>query len=425
MLNTEAKVGGVTVIGLILLAYMIVHLGDGIFGNRGYPVEVVFANVGGLKQGNAVRYAGVDVGLIKAVAIAPDGVRTTLLINPEVKIPAGSKFLIGADGIMGEKYIEIVPAANSTEFLAAGSVVRGEEPQKMDHLLASADKMLVEMKTLMQSFNAIVGDEKFKTALRDTAVNAQDISANLNAMSATLARMAANNEGDIHTLVGNLRDMSADLRTVAGRVDSMMAGLDNHGQTSRDLRETIANLRSTSARVEKMAAVLEGVTTDPQMVKTIKETVQNAHDASAKANRMLGKLDGFNVKPSVDLLYKSSAATKFRGDADLRVGVSAHQFALFGINGIGDNPMTELQVGRTDGRFSSRAGIVDSKVGIGFDSKWGDHFQLSVDVYDPSAAKVKLRTEYQLSGDTFLVGENDAINKDSQYGTYFGLKKTF
>jgi hypothetical protein len=86
-LSTEAKVGAVSLIGLLLLGYMIVYLGGVSFGEKGYPVTAVFSEVGGLKEGNVVRYAGVDIGKVDAVRTSDKGVEVRLLINPGIKIP--------------------------------------------------------------------------------------------------------------------------------------------------------------------------------------------------------------------------------------------------------------------------------------------------------------------------------------------------
>ena len=65
------------------------------------------------------------------------------------------------------------------------------------------------------------------------------------------------------------------------------------------------------------------------------------------------------------------------------------------------------------------------KVGVGVDAKLGKQLKLSFDVYDPNDVRVKLRTQYQLAPDTFLVGETDNLNKSSEKSTYIGVRQTF
>ena len=56
-LSTEARVGAVTLVGLILLLFMAVQLGEISLGrDKGYIVYAEFKQVGGLRQGNRQRF---------------------------------------------------------------------------------------------------------------------------------------------------------------------------------------------------------------------------------------------------------------------------------------------------------------------------------------------------------------------------------
>jgi len=423
-LSTEAKVGSVSVIAFILLAYMIIHLGDFNFGDKGYQVQAVFGQVNGLKQGNVLRYAGVDVGYIKEIEVLPEGVKVTFTINPGVKIPVGSTFRIGSDGLVGEKHINISPPVQSKGFLSPDDIVRGEDLVALDQVIASSDRVLAEIHQLVKSLNEILGDDKVKTAMKDSILNAKELTHNLNVMSAALARMAQNNEGNVNSMMGNLSAMSATLRDVAERVDVMLAGVDNDGQTVRDLRETIGNIKSTSTRIERMATSLEGVVTDPETANNIKETLKNARSVSEKANKMLTKVESISTKAGFEVLYDNKTG-KYRSNADLRINTSPQDFAIIGVTGIGDGSKGNFQIGKGSEEFAGRAGVIDSKVGIGADAKLGKQLKLSVDVYDPNDVRVKLRTEYQLAPDTFIVGQTNNINKSSEKTTYLGVRQTF
>ncbi|MCE5286571.1 MAG: MlaD family protein [Pelosinus sp.] len=423
-MSNEAKVGGFTVAGLMLLAYMIIHLSGFSFGDKGYEVQAVFSHVNGLKPGNVVRFAGVDVGKVTLVQVVPEGIRATLEIGKGVQIPESSRFSIGADGLLGEKYIEITPAETNGRFLAPNSVVYGVEPQGLDTLIASADSVLGDVQKLVRSLNDILGDEKVKASLKDSAINAKAITENLSLMSAAMARMAMNNEADVAAMVQNLKGMAVSLNSVSQRIDKMVASVDNDGQTASDLREALANIRITSARVEKMAAALEGVVTDPKTASNIKETLKNARDASEKANKMLSKLDSIKVQPSVDVLYNFDSG-KYKTNADVRIATSPQDFAIIGASNIGDSTKANLQIGRGNERFATRAGLIDGKAGLGIDSDVTSQLRLSVDVYDPNDLRVKFRTQYQVAPDTYFVGENDSLNKNAGRNTYFGVKRSF
>ncbi|VBB09252.1 mce/mlad [Lucifera butyrica] len=423
-MSTEARVGAVTLTGLLLLAYMVIHLGGFSLGEKGYPVYAAFKQVNGLKPGNLVRYAGVEVGRVQDVMVSPQGVDVKMLIHPNTKLPTDAKFTINTEGLMGEKFIDIIPPPVVSGVLAPNARVRGEDPQGLDQMIAKADEVLAKLDILMGSFNDIFADEQVKASLKDSAVNAKRITDNLNQLSAVLARMARNNEADVNSMVHNLQAMSGSMRQVAARVDKMLATVDNNGQTAEDLREAIHNLKTTSVRVETMASSLEGVVTDPETAQNIKATLRNAREVSEKANKMLNKVGNVSARTDFEMLY-GTGNNKYRSNADVRIQTSPQDFAVVGVSDLGETNKFNFQVGKGDDKWDQRAGIIDGKAGVGVDTKLNDRLQLSLDVYDPNDVRVKLRTKYQLAPDTSLVAETESLNKNPGDNTYIGLSRSF
>ncbi|WP_371372206.1 MlaD family protein [Sporomusa aerivorans] len=423
-MNTEAKVGAVSIAGLILLAGMIVYLSGISFGEKGYPVQAVFGQVSGLRPGNLVRYAGVEVGKVTNVRVIPEGVAAEILLFSGVKIPSDSAFSIGADGLLGEKFISITPPREVTGFLVPHDTVYGENPQGMDELMVSANQVLAEIKILVRALNDVIADDKVKAALKETAFNTRDMTANLNRLTATLATLAETNQGDVTAMVGNLKAMSVSLQHTAARVDTMVDDVDNNGQTAKDFREAIAALRQTSVRVEKMAASLEGVVTDPETAKNLKETLKNARDATSKANKMLTKVSDIKTEAGIEALYNPDQR-RYQNSADITVTTSPQDFAVIGVHDIGEDSKLNLQLGKSGPAFNQRFGIIDGKAGVGVDAKIGQQMRMSLDVYDPNDVRVKLRTQFQVAPETFLVGQADQINSRDDKTTYVGIRREF
>ena len=70
----ELKVGLFVLIGLLLLAALLIAFSKGTSIFRGtYVVRLVATNVGGLKLRASVLLAGVQVGSVSKITLAPDG----------------------------------------------------------------------------------------------------------------------------------------------------------------------------------------------------------------------------------------------------------------------------------------------------------------------------------------------------------------
>ena len=91
-MTTEAKVGSFTLAALLSLAYIVVHLSGFSLGEKSYPVQAVFSQADGLRNGSVVRYAGVQAGKIVSTEPTKEGVIVHMMIDNEVKVPEGSIF---------------------------------------------------------------------------------------------------------------------------------------------------------------------------------------------------------------------------------------------------------------------------------------------------------------------------------------------
>lgn len=418
--TTEAKVGLVSAIGLIILGWMIIWVGHIDFGPKGNTVDAVFHYVDGLVEGNPVRYAGVDVGKVNKVVVTPKGVIVKILLKPGITIPEGSKFTISSMGLLGEKFIEIIPNPSAAGFLQDGEQVVGVDPQRLDELFTMTDKLLKDMQKLVNNINEVVGSEASKTALKKTILNLQTITDNLEVFTASIQRMAVNSEQDVIGMVQNLHGISERLLSASKQADTFMRQFGADGKTGQELRESVASIQRTAQSVEKMAATLEKEVTDPETTQSLKATLKNVREASEKANKLLSGGQNLKIEGGAEILGAHSA---YQTNMDLRFR-NGSGFLQVGVNDIGEGDEANLQIGKQTGDFSARLGLFDGKAGIGFDQMLGSNAKLSVEVSDPNDTRIKLRGEYSLGKDGALVIQKSDI-KDSEQATFIGVRKSF
>ena len=90
----------------------------------GYEVSARFFKVGGLAKGSDVRISGIKVGTVTDSRLDPvtfDAV-VTMSITPEVKLPTDTAATIASSGMLGDKYIMLVPGT-AAERLAPGAAI--------------------------------------------------------------------------------------------------------------------------------------------------------------------------------------------------------------------------------------------------------------------------------------------------------------
>ncbi len=123
MKRIEFLVGVFVVVGIAAMAYISIKLGDvRVFGQSGYVIFAEFDSVSGLREGADVEIAGVVVGRVEEIRLKDYVSTVKMRIASDVKIPEDSTASIRTRGIIGDKFIEIIPGG-SERFLKAGDTI--------------------------------------------------------------------------------------------------------------------------------------------------------------------------------------------------------------------------------------------------------------------------------------------------------------
>lgn len=252
-MSNEAKVGIFTTIGLALLIGIIVYLSGFSFGKeKDYTFDITFNQVTGLKIGAGVSYAGIDAGRVSAIEAYKDKARVTVVIKGNMQIAKDSLFTISSDGLMGEKFISIMPPQHpSGEYLVGGEEVHGVDEKGLDYLLVQASVTLDDVRGLIKSMNDILGNQDVQKSLIQTAVNLKDLTGNMNQLMQVMSTLAVNNQQDIDNMIKNLSAMTASMAKAADEIEIMINDFAGDGETANNMKVAIANLSATSESVKK------------------------------------------------------------------------------------------------------------------------------------------------------------------------------
>ncbi len=119
----EMGVGAVVLLAAgVFLTYALGQAGGVGKGTGGYQVTAQFGDVGSLAAGADVRVAGVKVGAVSKIELDPKTylARTTMTIQPQIKLPSDSTVKITSDGLLGGQHISVAPGGASDD-MKAGS----------------------------------------------------------------------------------------------------------------------------------------------------------------------------------------------------------------------------------------------------------------------------------------------------------------
>jgi len=125
----EFTVGVFIIMGFLSLAYLSINLTKfKMKAQGGYILKAYFENVGGLKKGANVEIAGVPIGMIKKIKLEDYKALVFMQIKNGVKIPDDSMAVIKTKGLLGEKYMEIMPGASETYYKDGDEIIDTQAP---------------------------------------------------------------------------------------------------------------------------------------------------------------------------------------------------------------------------------------------------------------------------------------------------------
>ncbi len=97
-------------LGLVCVGFMSVTLSSSVLGSKYYSVIAYFDSVDGLREGADIEIAGVPVGRVSDISLAPEGqARLEMRISKKVELAEDTIASVAMRGLMGDKVIKLLP----------------------------------------------------------------------------------------------------------------------------------------------------------------------------------------------------------------------------------------------------------------------------------------------------------------------------
>jgi phospholipid/cholesterol/gamma-HCH transport system substrate-binding protein len=218
--NLEIKVGSFFLLGLIAAGILVVTFGRfGQFSNSNYELTVQFANSGGVLKNSQVLYRGAKVGTVSdapAIALGGQSVELMLKIRNDIKIDRDSKFKVGSYGLLGDRFIDVIPPEkDSGKYIEPGEVVKGSESKSLGDITDRLD-------AISENIQKNLLTDQFAEDVQDAVKNAKSLLGRMDTfMSETEAGKGAlymlmkdeKVANDLRATIGEMKQLSINLRS--------------------------------------------------------------------------------------------------------------------------------------------------------------------------------------------------------------------
>ena len=118
----------VVIKGFATLGVLAAFVALAVTANKGVPgrnytkMFVSAPETGSLRHHDKVAIGGVRVGQVVDVSPQPKGARVELQLEPGVKLPADTTVRLRANGLLGARYVQLIPGKAATDQFKLASV---------------------------------------------------------------------------------------------------------------------------------------------------------------------------------------------------------------------------------------------------------------------------------------------------------------
>jgi phospholipid/cholesterol/gamma-HCH transport system substrate-binding protein len=307
--------------------------------DSGSRYRAEFVNVTGLKEGNFVRIAGVEVGKVRKVSIVSNSrVLVDFSIDRSVVLTEGSRAAVRWADLIGGRYLALEEGSGGTGRLASGALIpveRSEPALDLDALIGGFRPLFRALDP--DQVNALTGQliHAFQgegTTIGSFLAQTASVSRTIADRDALIGQVITN----LNTVIGTIGGQSTQFAKAIDSLSELVKGLS---ERKTDIANAVANTGAAAATVADFFAAAR-----PPIQKTV-------HEIDRAAGIVVADHDYFD-----DLLNTLPDAYQ----ALARQGIYGDFFSfylcdlLLKVNGKGGQPVYVKLAGQNSGRCTPR-----------------------------------------------------------------------
>jgi phospholipid/cholesterol/gamma-HCH transport system substrate-binding protein len=301
-LTTEQKVGLFFLVALVALAVMIELVEDWRPFETQIAYHTFFRSAIGIKTGDPVRLAGVEVGKIKSIGLEDGRVRIDFYVVEGTDMREDSLATIRQMNMLGGQFLGLGFGSPGSPPLAPGTEVPSQEGANVDELISSLNR---NQERVFGALGDLIEENRESLAVAITRLD--NVARKIDAGEGTLGRLVNDPAlyDEVQGAVGGLQAVVTRLEQGEGSLGKLLVDQALYDQVVA----TVANLEEISAMLKNGQGSLGKLLTDDGFYQTSSDALAEIREIAGKTNRGEGSLGLFVNDPE---LYEETRATVAR-----------------------------------------------------------------------------------------------------------------
>jgi len=283
----ELRVGIFVLVSLVVVAGLVLKFSKSTWGTKSsYDITVIFPNVSGIVRDASVLYAGIPVGRVKDIRLKEEETLTvhlTLAIFEGVVIRRDARIVVNTSGLLGDRYVDILPGSSTSEPLRPGDTITGapsvdltEAIRQVVDVLKAAASAIQRVDKAIQRIDETVFSQGTLDHVSGALANIDAASTNAVGLIASLRDVVSENRTNITAALTNFERASQNLTTTTKRLDELvLSNQDEVGLVLSNLVASTERVEAVLSKMEKGEGTVGKLMTDPTLYNEVVQLVQN------------------------------------------------------------------------------------------------------------------------------------------------------
>lgn len=247
--------------------------------SKGYALYAKFPWSSGLKQGQPVLLAGVNVGYVDEVELRQDGtVLTTFRVGKSYKVPQGTIATVIPNGIFGDMAIALTPnRPNPLSIPENDTIPVGPSAPGIAELTSKGDSIATSVNAITTALQKELVAAGGIADMRKTLASSNALVANMNRLVTQFSAVAVEQNRQLTLTQASLRRATSgiDSAKIDSTLKNVQATSENFAILSADFQKTSAKLDSVIAKANNGPGSVGLALNDPGAYNDVRALIQH------------------------------------------------------------------------------------------------------------------------------------------------------
>lgn len=252
-MSREVRVGLFLVVAFLILIALFELVGKEAIFSQTVEYKTSFKSIPGLKLGDPVRLAGVEVGSVRDIRVVGARVEVVMHVKPGTPVKTDSLATIKLTSLLGTNFVDLSFGSPAAPPAPPGSVLASTEPPDLNTLVARLNDAAGDIQSLAKQMNEGLG--KSLEPISSAFQSMDKIAKKIEQGEGTLGKLIADDRlyRDIQGMAGNLNRVSDQIAKGQGTLGKLISDETLY----KDLHNLTVELRGSTGSLSRMMKDVE------------------------------------------------------------------------------------------------------------------------------------------------------------------------